>query len=82
MNYFSLQVSGLEDRLVGVNALLMEAEAENNKLSQLTEALKEEIRRTGRSETRGKHLENLEYLKNVVLQFINLGAFLFYFKLL
>jgi len=53
-------------------ALLAESEANEARLSQLTEALKEEIRRTQRSEERQKHIENLEYLKNVVLKFVTL----------
>lgn len=60
-------------RTVQVSALLNESEAENAKLSQLTDALKEEIRRGGRNHDREKHLEHLEYLKNVVLQFVTLG---------
>ena len=58
-------------------ALLAESEANEARLSQLTEALKEEIRRTQRSEERQKHIENLEYLKNVVLKVNH-----FYFQLL
>ena len=49
-------------------ALLAESEASEARLSQLTQALKEEIRRNERSEERQKHIENLEYLKNIVLK--------------
>ena len=49
-------------------ALLAESEANEARLSQLSDALKEEIRRTERAEERQKHIENLEYLKNVVLK--------------
>lgn len=49
-------------------ALLAESEANEARLSQLADALKEEIRRAQRAEERQKHIENLEYLKNVVLK--------------
>ena len=62
-----------EIRLQQVSSLLHESEAENSRLTQLTDALKEEIRRGSRNNDREKHLENLEYLKNVVLQFITLS---------
>ena len=38
-------------------AVLAESEANEARLSQLTETLKEEIRRTERSEERQKHVE-------------------------
>ncbi|XP_047740894.1 GRIP and coiled-coil domain-containing protein 2 [Hyalella azteca] len=79
-SYVSSQLSAMqakldayEVRMEQVTVLLHESEAENAKLSQLTDALKEEIRRGSRNHDREKHLENLEYLKNVVLQFITLG---------
>lgn len=49
-------------------ALLAESEANEARLSQLTDALKEEIRRNERAEERQKHVENLEYLKNIVFK--------------
>lgn len=57
-----------EKRCHHLAALLAESEANEARLSQLTDALKEEIRRAERSEERQKHIENLEYLKNVVLK--------------
>ena len=36
--------------------------------------LKEEIRTYQRSEERHKHIENLEYVKNVILKFLSLGG--------
>jgi GRIP domain len=36
--------------------------------------LKEEIRTYQRSEERHKHIENLEYVKNVILKFLTLGG--------
>ena len=57
-----------EKRCRHLAALLAESEANEARLSQLTEALKEEIRRSERAEERQKHIENLEYLKNVILK--------------
>ena len=51
-----------------VTTLLHESEAENAKLVQLTDALKEEIRRASRNQDREKHMENIEYMKNVILK--------------
>lgn len=58
----------VEKRCNHLAALLAESEANEARLSQLADALKEEIRRTERAEERQKHIENLEYLKNVVLK--------------
>lgn len=58
----------VEKRCNHLAALLAESEANEARLSQLTDALKEEIRRSERAEERQKHIENLEYLKNVVLK--------------
>lgn len=57
-----------EKRCSHLASLLAESEANEARLSQLADALKEEIRRTERAEERQKHIENLEYLKNVVLK--------------
>ena len=51
-----------------MTTLLHESEAENSKLTQLTDALKEEIRRNSRNVDREKHMENIEYIKNVILK--------------
>lgn len=60
----------LEKRCHHLASLLADSESNEARLSQLTDALKEEIRRTERAEERQKHIENLEYLKNVVLKVI------------
>uniref|UniRef100_A0A0P5CW96 GRIP and coiled-coil domain-containing protein n=1 Tax=Daphnia magna TaxID=35525 RepID=A0A0P5CW96_9CRUS len=62
----------VEKRCKHLAALLAESEANEARFSQLADALKEEIRRAERSEERQKHIENLEYLKNVVLKFVTL----------
>ncbi len=48
--------------------LLSESEAEGARLAQMSELLKEEIRSYQRAEERQKHIENLEYVKNVILK--------------
>ena len=48
--------------------LLSETESENARLVQLSDVLKEEIRTYQRSEERKKHIENLEYVKNIILK--------------
>lgn len=61
-------ILALEKRCHHLASLLAESEASEARFSQLADALKEEIRRTERAEERQKHIENLEYLKNVVLK--------------
>lgn len=52
-----------------LTALLRESESNCERLAQLSEALKEEIRRVERKKERKEHLkENTEYLKNVLLK--------------
>ena len=65
---YSESLAIVEKRCSHLAALLAESEANEARLSQLSDALKEEIRRTERAEERQKHIENLEYLKNVVLK--------------
>ena len=55
-------------------ALLAESESHNTRLEKLTEVLKEEIRTYQRSEERHKHIENLEYVKNVIMKFLTLSG--------
>ena len=51
-----------------MTSLLSESENENTRLTELANVLKEEIRSTQRSEERSKHIENLEYVKNVIFK--------------
>ncbi|XP_076035452.1 GRIP and coiled-coil domain containing 185 kDa isoform X3 [Oratosquilla oratoria] len=69
-SHLESKISSYEIRVKQLTSLLHESEGENAKLQQLAEALKEEIRRSARNEDRQKHLENTEYLKNVVLKFL------------
>lgn len=49
-------------------SLLNESEAANGRLIEQSRCLKEEIRRLERNEERKSHLENTEYLKNVIVK--------------
>ena len=68
------RAGGAEKQISHMAALLAESEAHNSRLDKLTEVLKEEIRTYQRSEERHKHIENLEYVKNVILKFLTLSG--------
>uniref|UniRef100_W5LLB3 GRIP domain-containing protein n=1 Tax=Astyanax mexicanus TaxID=7994 RepID=W5LLB3_ASTMX len=57
-----------------VNSLLHESEATNAILLEQNNLLKSELRRLERNQEREKSVANLEYLKNVLLQFIFLRS--------
>ncbi|XP_043365692.1 GRIP and coiled-coil domain-containing protein 2 isoform X2 [Dermochelys coriacea] len=57
-----------------LNGLLHESEATNAILMEQIKLLKSEVRRLERNQEREKSVANLEYLKNVLLQFIFLKA--------
>lgn len=57
-----------ESRVKHLTTLLAESERDAARLTQLNDALKEEVRRQERSEEREQHLHNLEYLKNVMFK--------------
>ncbi|XP_051565740.1 GRIP and coiled-coil domain-containing protein 2 [Myxocyprinus asiaticus] len=57
-----------------LNSLLHETEATNAVLMQQITLLKSELRRLERNQEREKSVANLEYLKNVLLQFIFLRS--------
>ncbi|MED6244985.1 hypothetical protein ATANTOWER_029011, partial [Ataeniobius toweri] len=57
-----------------VNSLLHETEATNAVLMEQITLLKSEVRRLERNQEREKSVANLEYLKNVLLQFIFLRS--------
>nr|XP_046219421.1 GRIP and coiled-coil domain-containing protein 2-like [Oncorhynchus gorbuscha] len=57
-----------------MNSLLHETEATNAVLMEQVNLLKSEVRRLERNHEREKNVANLEYLKNVLLQFIFLQS--------
>lgn len=70
----SSRQGGPDRQLTHLSTLLAESEAQNGRLEKLTEVLKEEIRTYQRSEERHKHIENMEYVKNVILKFVTLNG--------
>ena len=62
------RAAGAEKKVAHLAALLSESEAESARMGQLAEVLKEEIRSYQRAEERHKHIENLEYVKNIILK--------------
>ncbi|KAI6660038.1 GRIP and coiled-coil domain-containing protein 2 isoform X2 [Oopsacas minuta] len=65
------EVTTSKRQLRHLNEILHESESSNMLLEQQVKLLKEEIRRLERNTERGKHLESLEYLKNVVVSFFS-----------
>lgn len=57
-----------ENQIKHLSSLLTEAEQDVAKLNQQNDILKEEIRRQQRSEERDAHINNSEYLKNVIFK--------------
>ena len=68
------EVSAGKRQLRHLSEILRESEGSNMLLEQQVKLLKEEIRRLERNTARGKHLESLEYLKNVVVRFFSSSA--------
>lgn len=63
-----------ETRVKHLSSLLNEAEQDLAKLTHLNEVLKEEVRRQTRSLEREQHIQNSEYLKNVIIKFLTLSS--------
>ncbi|KAM8857664.1 GRIP and coiled-coil domain-containing protein 2 [Synchiropus picturatus] len=70
----SQQLSTATRSMEHMNSLLHETEATNAVLMEQITLLKSEVRRLERNQEREKSVANLEYLKNVLLQFIFLRS--------
>ncbi|XP_034417009.1 GRIP and coiled-coil domain-containing protein 2 [Cyclopterus lumpus] len=70
----SLKLSTATRGMEHMNSLLHETEATNAVLMEQITLLKSEVRRLERNQEREKSVANLEYLKNVLLQFIFLQS--------
>ncbi|XP_068428479.1 GRIP and coiled-coil domain-containing protein 2 [Clinocottus analis] len=70
----SLKLSTATRSMEHMNGLLHETEATNAVLMEQIALLKSEVRRLERNQEREKSVANLEYLKNVLLQFIFLQS--------
>jgi hypothetical protein len=67
------EVLRCQGQIKHLTSLLRESESNCERLTQLSDALKEEIRRVERDRERKEHLkENTEYLKNILLKFLTL----------
>lgn len=62
------KIQAKENQIRHLSTLLAEAEQDVAKLNQQNDLLKEEIRRQERSEERDAHINNSEYLKNVIFK--------------
>jgi len=57
-----------------MTALIRESEANACRLADQAKVLKEEIRRLERNDEREQALNNMEYLKNVIIKFLKVGS--------
>ncbi|EPB76742.1 GRIP domain protein [Ancylostoma ceylanicum] len=65
------EIERLNKNLQHARELLNETEATNATLVDQSRLLKEEIRRLQRNEERLNHVENTEYLKNIIVKFLS-----------
>lgn len=61
-----------ENRVGHLTTLLADSEKDLARMQQLNEMLKEEVRRHQRSIEREQHIQNSEYLKNIIIKFVTL----------
>lgn len=71
------RLAAKENQIKHLQMLLAEAEQDVAKVNQLNDLLKEDIRRQQRSEERDAHINNSEYLKNVIFKVIRIHHHLF-----
>lgn len=69
LEQFKLKLSREENRVAHLTALLADSEKDLAKIQQMNDMLKEEVRKQQRNADRTQHLNNTEYLKNVVIKF-------------
>jgi chromosome segregation ATPase len=62
-----------ENRVAHLTALLADSEKDLARMQQLNDMLKEEVRRHQRSIEREQHIQNSEYLKNIIIKFVTLN---------
>lgn len=61
------------NRVTHLTALLADSEKDLARMQQLNDMLKEEVRRQQRNVDREEHIQNSEYLKNIVIKFVTLN---------
>lgn len=62
-----------ESRVQHLTTLLADSEKDLARMQQLNDMLKEEVRRHQRSIEREQHIQNSEYLKNIIIKFVTLN---------
>lgn len=73
LEHLRVKLDKEESRVTHLTALLADNEKDLAKMQQLNDMLKEEIRRNQRSVEREQHIQNSEYLKNIVIKFVTLN---------
>ena len=68
-----LKLSKEENRVQHLTTLLADSEKDLARMQQMNDMLKEEVRRQQRNFDREEHIQNSEYLKNIVIKFITLN---------
>lgn len=68
-----VKLSMEENRITHLTALLADSEKDLARMQQMNEMLKEEVRRQQRNFDREEHIQNSEYLKNIVIKFLTLS---------
>lgn len=61
------------NRVAHLKMLLADSEKDCARIQQLNEVLKQEVRRQQRNFDREEHIQNSEYLKNVIIKFVSLN---------
>lgn len=61
------------NRVTHLTAILADSEKDLARMQQLNDMLKEEVRRQQRNVDREEHIQNSEYLKNIVIKFVTLN---------
>lgn len=67
-----LKLANEENRVQHLTTLLADSEKDLARMQQMNEMLKEEVRRQQRNFDREEHIQNSEYLKNIVIKFVTL----------
>lgn len=62
-----------ENRVQHLTVLLADSEKDLARMQQMNDMLKEEVRRQQRNFDREEHIQNSEYLKNIVIKFVTLN---------
>lgn len=73
LEHLQSKLSKEENRVAHLTTLLADSEKDLARMQQLNELLKEEVRRQQRNFDREEHIQNSEYLKNIIIKFLTLN---------